>query len=87
MDLTEIESFDFFFESLWKQQIPNAEQTDKVRANIVDTILFRHGKPFKWLFTSEKTGVSISIILQVRFLRYILIELDKQLAPQTLRKY
>lgn len=84
MDLTEIESFDFFFESLWKKpelapapdskhskhkhhthsysQTPAlaavAELTsDKVRTNIVDTILFRHGKPYKWLFTSEKSGV------------------------------
>ena len=81
MDLTEIESFDFFFESIWKkpESVPApdskhskhkqhssqppalsaiAELTpDKVRTNIVDTILFRNGKPYKWLFTSEKTGV------------------------------
>jgi hypothetical protein len=26
-------------------------------ANVVDTLLFHNGMPYRWLFTSEKTGV------------------------------
>jgi hypothetical protein len=25
--------------------------------NMIDTIIFKEGKPFYWVFTSEKTGV------------------------------
>jgi hypothetical protein len=60
MELTEIEAFDFFFEALWKKvesSAPVETIKEKFKGNIVDTILFRHGKPIKWLFTSEKTGV------------------------------
>ena len=56
MELSDIESFDFFFDCLWKPA--TAEAPERYKGNVVDTIVFRNGKPTKWLFTSEKTGVS-----------------------------
>ena len=68
MELSPVESFDFFFDALWKKKPPKLEDADedsvkkligdRVVGNIVDTILFQQGKPHKWLFTSVKTGVS-----------------------------
>ena len=51
MNLSEVESFDVFFEALWDPD------STRVRANIVDTILFRDGVPHKWLFTSDSGEV------------------------------
>lgn len=58
MDLTDVESFSFLFKSIWEKE------TDiKCHCNIPDTILFKDGKPIRWLFTSESNGVSRSGIL------------------------
>ena len=70
MELSDVESFDFFFNAIWRKQVKKVENPsdtdstmkmigDRVVGNIVDTILFQQGKPHKWLFTSVKTGVSL----------------------------
>ena len=50
--LSPLESFNFGIKYLWAND-PNA----RVKLNVVDTIIFKEGKPFYWVFTSEKTGV------------------------------
>ena len=67
MELSDIESFDFFFESIWKKQTSNGdtESNSKVLGNIVDTIVFQQGKPYKWLFTSVKTGVMSNLLCHI----------------------
>jgi len=50
--MSPLESFNFGIKYLWVND-PNA----RVKVNIVDTIIFKEGKPFYWIFTSEKTGV------------------------------
>jgi len=49
--MSPLESFNFGIKYLWVND-PNA----RVKVNIVDTIIFKEGKPFYWIFTSEKTG-------------------------------
>ena len=66
MELTEVECVEFLYASLWKdpghgaghseQQDEKTKAENRVHATILDTVLFREGKPFKWLFTSDKTG-------------------------------
>ena len=51
MELSDIESFDFFLDSIWRDK-----QVERVKGIIVDTIVFKLGLPHKWIFTSEKTG-------------------------------
>ena len=58
MDLSEVESFDCFFDALWKPM-----KETKCEVNILDTIVFSDGKPSKWLFTSEKTGVIFNALI------------------------
>lgn len=50
--LSPLESFNFGIKYLWAND-PNA----RVKLNVIDTIIFKEGKPFYWVFTSEKTGV------------------------------
>jgi hypothetical protein len=50
--LSPLESFNFGIKYLWAND-PNA----RVKVNMIDTIIFKEGKPFYWVFTSEKTGV------------------------------
>jgi hypothetical protein len=54
VEMNSVESFSFLFKNLW---LPNINA--KLKLNILDTILLHKGEPYLWLFTSEKTGVSI----------------------------
>ena len=68
MELSDIESFDFFFDSIWKKEGTRGvgdETTSKEVGNIVDTIIFQQGRPHKWLFTSVKTGVLLISLLML----------------------
>ena len=66
MELHDSESLEFFYNSVWKEPDPDESRNDKKnkseikiprkRATILDTIIYREGKPYKWLFTSDKTG-------------------------------
>lgn len=53
VNLTDIESFSFLFNAVWQTQQSNAS---KVQLNLLDAILFHDGVPYRWLFTSCKTG-------------------------------
>lgn len=53
VNLTDIESFSFLFNTVWQTQQSNAS---KVQLNLLDAILFHDGIPYRWLFTSCKTG-------------------------------
>ena len=46
---TSVESFYLVYKYLWNSTI-------KAKLNIPDTILFRNGRRYMWIFTSEKTG-------------------------------
>ena len=50
--LNPLESFNFGFKYLWSN-----DSNAKAKLNVIDTIIFKDGKPFYWIFTSEKTGV------------------------------
>ena len=53
VELTEVESFSFLFRNLWT---PDKDKARRCTVPILDTILFKDGCPFRWLFTSEETG-------------------------------
>jgi hypothetical protein len=52
VDFNALESFHLLFKNLWSMNIAY-----RVKLNVVDTVLYKEGKPFCWLFTSEQTGV------------------------------
>lgn len=49
-----LESFCFYTKSLWSGDVAK-----RLPIQIVDTIIFLKGRPYSWLFTSQKTGVSL----------------------------
>ena len=51
--LTDVESFCFLFKSVWREQ---RGSECKFKFNLLDVILFHDGTPFRWLFTSRKSG-------------------------------
>ena len=51
--LTDVESFCFLFKSVWREQ---RGSECKFKLNLLDVILFHDGTPFRWLFTSRKSG-------------------------------
>ena len=51
-DFTALESFHLLYKNLWSMNIAY-----RVKQNLVDTVLYKEGRPFSWLFTSEQTGV------------------------------
>jgi hypothetical protein len=51
--LDEVESMLCFMLHLWQ-----TSKTQRVRAFIPDTIIFKQGYPLRWLFTSDKSQVS-----------------------------
>jgi hypothetical protein len=53
VNLTDIESFSFLFNAVWQTQQSNGS---KCQLNLLDAILFHDGIPYRWLFTSCKTG-------------------------------
>jgi hypothetical protein len=53
VNLTDIESFSFLFNAVWQTQQSNGS---KCQLNLLDAILFQDGIPYRWLFTSCKTG-------------------------------
>jgi hypothetical protein len=53
VELSNIESFSFLFKSVWS---PSETVDGRSKLNILDVILFDKGVPFRWLFTSSKTG-------------------------------
>lgn len=50
--LNQLESFNFAFKYLWSSDINR-----RAKLHIVDTIIFKDGLPYYWIFTSDKTGV------------------------------
>ena len=56
--LSDIESFSCIFKSLWWDGVTGdmSNNTSKLKMNLLDTILFRNGVAFRYLFTSSKTG-------------------------------
>ena len=56
--LSEIESFSCVFKSLWWDGVGSDinNNTSKLKMNLLDTILYRNGVAFRYLFTSSKTG-------------------------------
>ena len=56
--LSDIESFSCVFKSLWWDGVASdlTNNTSKLKMNLLDTILFRNGVAFRYLFTSSKTG-------------------------------
>lgn len=53
LSLTDVESFSFLFKSVWR---PQSGSEFKFKLNLLDVILFHDGTPFRWLFTSRKSG-------------------------------
>ena len=53
INLTDIESFSFLFNAIWQTQ---QNKVPRCQLNLLDTILFHDGTPYRWLFTSSKTG-------------------------------
>lgn len=53
VELSNVESFSFLFKSLWS---PVETIDGRFKLNVLDVILFDKGVPFRWLFTSSKTG-------------------------------
>jgi hypothetical protein len=53
VNLNDIESFSFLFNSVWQKQQSDGS---KCQLNLLDAILFHDGTPYRWLFTSCKTG-------------------------------
>ena len=51
--LSDTESFSFLFKALWSSE--TAKDT-KIKLKLLDIILFHEGIPFRWLFTSSKSG-------------------------------
>ncbi len=49
LDLNEVESFSFLFKCLW-----SAESGKRSAMHIMDTILYRAGRPARWLFTNHE---------------------------------
>jgi hypothetical protein len=54
VDFSGLESFHLLLKSVW-----NAEFAFRLKLNIVDTILFKDGRPNYWIFTSDQTGVRV----------------------------
>jgi hypothetical protein len=80
VDFNALESFHLLFKNLWSMNIAY-----RVKLNVVDTVLYKEGKPFCWLFTSEQTGVSINhnqnvfvLYALMTFLLYVLQEIMKR---------
>ena len=57
MEFTPLESFHLLFKNLWSVNIAY-----RIKLNVIDTILFRDGEPYYWIFTSEQTGVCSSAV-------------------------
>jgi hypothetical protein len=53
VELSNVESFSFLFKSIWS---PVETIDGRSKLNVLDVILFDKGVPFRWLFTSSKTG-------------------------------
>lgn len=68
IDLNALESFSFLYKNLW-----SLDTSKRAKVNIVDTILFKDGLPYMWLFTSDKTGVSdhLSCVFFITFLAVV----------------
>lgn len=65
MDLSPVESFHTLFKNLWSMNI-----AFRIKLNVVDTMLFRDGLPYYWIFTSDQTGVSLCHLKMYRYSRY-----------------
>jgi hypothetical protein len=53
VELSNVESFSFLFKCIWS---PSEILDGRSKLNVLDVILFDKGVPFRWLFTSSKTG-------------------------------
>jgi hypothetical protein len=69
VEFNELESFSYLFKEMWDGNTTTSNTTNKpttsnsnssnsnrVKFRIVDTLLYKEGQPFRWLFTSVKTG-------------------------------
>lgn len=54
VDFNPLESFHLLFKNLWSMNIAY-----RLKMNVVDTVLYKDGSPFCWLFTSDQTGVCL----------------------------
>ncbi len=48
VELQDVESFHFFYKCLWEKG-----STKRSHLNILDTIIYQQGRPWRWLFTSN----------------------------------
>lgn len=58
VDFSSIESFHLLYKNLWSANIAY-----RIKLKLVDTVLYKDGNPYCWLFTSEQTGVILQALL------------------------
>ena len=65
IEFNELESFSYLFKEMCDPSpIPVTNKNTKssrIKFRIVDTLLFKEGHPFRWIFTSSKTGIIITL--------------------------